>query len=89
MPPATIDSGTRVQFGILVTLITSFTSGAWWAAGMTRDVSAVRENSEKMTNAVLRLEGMGQEHARVLVALGKDLEAQERRIQSLEAKVLR
>lgn len=90
MPPTTsasLDSNTRVQFGILVTLITAFTGAAWWAAGMTRDVAAVRENSDKMTAATLRLESLGLEHARMLVAMGKDVEALERRIAVLESKI--
>lgn len=87
--PTRLDSNTSVQLGILITLISAAGGAAWWASGITRDVAAVRENSDTMTAATLRLEAIGREHAATLVGLTKDVELLDKRLGAVESKMQR
>ena len=86
---STIDSGTKVQLGILVTLIGGLFGAAWWAATMTADVGAVRTNSDKMTASMLRLEGMVSGHERKFAVSDELFKAIDRRLDIVESKVLK
>lgn len=86
---STIDSGTKVQIGILCTLLAACSGGAWWAATMAADVSAVKDNSDKMTAATLRIEAVVQEHGRKFAGVEEVLKAIDKRLDVVEAKVLR
>lgn len=86
---STIDSSTKVQVGILCTLIATCSGGAWWAASMSKDVGAVRENSDKMTASMLRLEGMVSGHERKFAVSDELFKTIDKRLDMLESKVLR
>lgn len=89
MPPATIDSSTKVQVGILVTLLGGLFGAAWWAASMTASVETVRDNSDKMTASMLRLEGLVSGHERKFAVSDEMFKAIERRLDVVESKVLK
>lgn len=86
---STIDNSTKVQVGILCTLIATCSGGAWWAASMSKDVGAVRENSDKMTASMLRLEGMVSGHERKFAVSDELFKTIDKRLDLLESKVLR
>jgi hypothetical protein len=86
---STIDSGTKIQLGILVTLLGGLFGAAWWAASMTAAVSTVRDNSDRMTASMLRLEGMVSGHERKFAVSEEVDKAVMRRLDVLESKVLK
>ena len=83
----TIDSGTKIQLGILVTLLGGLFGAAWWAASMTAAVSTVRDNSDRMTASMLRLEGMVSGHERKFAVSDEMFKAFDRRLDAVETKV--
>jgi hypothetical protein len=85
----TIDNGTKIQLGILVTLLGGLFGAAWWAATMTSAVSTVRDNSDRMTASMLRLEGMVSGHERKFAVSEEVDKAVMRRLDVLESKVLK
>ncbi len=93
---STIDTSTKVQLGLLITLLCTVAGGSWWAASMSEKVLAVKDNSDRMTASTLRIEEqlrgvstMQALHAKDIESIRKDQDAHNRRLEALESKTAR
>lgn len=84
MPPTTIDNATKVNLGILITLVGAFTGGAAYLGSMRGEFVQVRQSIDRMEKAFEKLASQAQMDGRDLTGVKAKLLDLERRIEKIE-----
>lgn len=82
---STIDTSTKVQLGLLITILGAVAGGAWWASSMSEKVVAVRDNSEKTAAFSQRIYDLLISMGTTQALHAKDIEALRRDVDDLKA----
>lgn len=85
MPPATIDSATKVNVGILITLVGTFAGGSAYLAALRSEVVQVRQGFDRVEKTLEKLASQAQTDGRDLTSMKAKLLELERRIERLES----
>ena len=86
MPPATIDSATKVNIGILITLVGAFAGGAAYMGSLRAEFVQVRQSIDRMEKAFEKLASQAQTDGRDLTGLKAKLAEIERRLERIESR---